>query len=187
MTEKASDVSSRTDHPLLEPATQEFVDGTAVCNPEINAFSIGAACAALAAMQAKPTRKPVTRSEAIEAPVGPKGFVGLHLIRPSGIGNRLPVIMLFHGKGWALGDASTRDRLARELAVGIRAAVVIVEFSRTPESRFSVALEEGYAATRYRRAPVLEYAPADCSAERCQVRRKRKPDRTRKAGSGDSD
>jgi acetyl esterase len=100
-------------------------------------------------MQAKPTGKPVTLSQAIEAPVGPKGLVGLHLIRPPGISSRLPIIMLFHGGGWALGDASTHDRLARELAVGTRAAVVIVEFSRTPESPFPIAIEEAYAATKY--------------------------------------
>ena len=149
MTETTSHLSSQPDHPPLEPATQEFVDGATVCNSKINELTIGAARATLVAMQTKPTGKPVTVAQAIVAPVGPKGFVGLHLVRPPGISNRLPVIMLFHGGGWALGDASTHDRLARELAVGIRAAVVIVEFGRTPESRFPVAIEEAYAATRY--------------------------------------
>ena len=151
MTETISHVSSQADYPPLEPVTQEFVDGAVVCNSKITELTIGAARASLVAMQAKPTGKPVTLSEAVVAPVGPKGFVHLHLVRPRGISSRLPVVMLFHGGGggWALGDASTHDRLARELAVGIRAAVVIVEFSRTPESRFPVAIEEAYAATRY--------------------------------------
>jgi acetyl esterase len=149
MTQTTSHVSSQTDHPPLEPATQEFVEGAIVCNSKINELSIGAARAALVAMQAKPSLKPVTLSQAIVAPAGPKGFVGLHLIRSPGIPNRLPVIMLFHGGGWALGDASTHDRLVRELAVGIRAAVVIVEFSRIPESPFPIAIDEAYAATRY--------------------------------------
>jgi acetyl esterase len=48
-----------------------------------------------------------------------------------------------------LGDATTHDRLARELAVGVRATVAVVEFSRTPESRFPTAIEEAYAATKY--------------------------------------
>jgi acetyl esterase len=149
MAQTTSHVTSQTEHPPLEPATQEFVDGVTGCNSKINELTIGAARATLVAMQAKPTGKPVTLSQAIVAPVGPKGFVSLHLVRPPGIPNRLPVIMLFHGGGWALGDASTHDRLAREFAVGIRAAVVIVEFSRTPESRFPIAIEEAYAATRY--------------------------------------
>jgi acetyl esterase len=149
MTEPISQVSSQTDHPPLEPVTQEFVDGATVYSSKINELTIGAARASLVAMQAKPTGKPGTLAQAIVAPVGPKGFVYLHLVRPPGVSGCLPVIMLFHGGGWALGDASTHDRLARELAVGIRAAVVIVEFSRTPESRFPVAIEEAYAATRY--------------------------------------
>jgi acetyl esterase len=57
--------------------------------------------------------------------------------------------MLFHGGGWTLGDAITHDRVARELAVGVRAAVVIVEYSRAPENRFPTAIEEAYAAIKY--------------------------------------
>jgi acetyl esterase len=149
MTETASHVPSQTDHLPLEPITQEFVDGATVCNSKIDELTIGAARATLVAMQTKPTGKPVTLAQAIVAPVGPKGFVNLHLIRPPEIPHPLPVIVLFHGGGWALGDASTHDRLARELAVGTRAAVAIVEFSRTPESRFPIAIEEAYAATRF--------------------------------------
>ncbi len=149
MTETTSPVSSLTDQPPLEPATQEFVDGLAASNLQLDELTVGAARAALVSMQAKPTGKPVTLAQVIVAPVGPKGFITLHLVRPPGTPDGLPVIMLFHGGGWALGDASTHDRLARELAVGVRAAVAIVEFSRTPESRFPVAIEEAYAATRY--------------------------------------
>jgi acetyl esterase len=149
MTETASHVPSQTDHPPLEPITQEFVDGATVCDSKIDELSVAAARAALVAMQAKPTGKPVTLAQAIVAPVGPRGFVNLHLVRPPEIPHPLPVIMLFHGGGWALGDASTHDRLARELAVGARAAAVIVEFSRTPESQFPIAIEEAYAATKF--------------------------------------
>jgi acetyl esterase len=150
MTETTLHVPLHTDRPPLGPVTQEFVDGATVCHSKIDELTtIGAARATLAAMQAKPTGKSETLSEAFVAPVRPKGFVSLHLMRPPGIPNRLPVIMLFRGGGWAPRDASTRDRLARELAAGIRVSVVIVEFSRTPESRFPIAIEEAYAATRY--------------------------------------
>jgi acetyl esterase len=135
--------------PPLEPVTQEFVDGLTACSPPISELTIGAARAALVAMQAKPTGKPITVAQRIVAPVGPKGFVRLDLIRPKEFRNPLPAVILFHGGGWALGDATTHDRLARELAVGVRATVVIVEFSRSPESRFPIAIEEAYAATKY--------------------------------------
>jgi acetyl esterase len=149
MTESTSDVPGQAYHPPLEPATQEFVDEIAASGWPSGELAVGAARAALVAMQSRPTGKPVTITESIVAPIGPKGFVRLHLVRPADFRGVLPAVVLFHGGGWALGDATTHDRLARELAVGVRAAIVIVEFSRTPESPFPVAVEEGYATTKY--------------------------------------
>ena len=149
MTETASHFPWQENNPPLEPATQEFVDGLAAWNSQICELTMATARAGLVAMQAKPTGKPITLAQAVVAPVGPKGFVHLHLVRPTEFRNPLPVVMLFPGGGWALGDATTHDRLARELAVGVRATVVIVEFSRPPESRFPIAIEEAYTATKY--------------------------------------
>jgi acetyl esterase len=64
--------------------------------------------------------------------------------------------MFFHGGGWVLCDFSTHSRLVHEIAVGAGAAVVFVEYSRSPEVRFPVANEEAYFATRY----VAENGPA---------------------------
>jgi len=47
------------------------------------------------------------------------------------------------------GGVDTDDRLIREIAVAVSAAVVFVAFGRAPEIQFSVALEEAYAATTY--------------------------------------
>jgi acetyl esterase len=149
MTGSASRVPWQAYNPPLESSTQEFVDGITAHGSQISEITTGAARAALLKMQARPTGKPITVARAIVAPVGPKGFVNLHLVRPTEIPNPVPVVLFFHGGGWALGDATTHDRLARELAVGVRAIVVIVEFSRTPESQFPIALEEAYAATKY--------------------------------------
>ena len=54
-----------------------------------------------------------------------------------------------HGGGWVLGNAATHDRLVRELAVGADAAVVFVEYDRSPEARYPVAIEQGYAVARW--------------------------------------
>ena len=48
-----------------------------------------------------------------------------------------------------LGDADTHDRLVRELAVGTDAAVVFVEYDRSPEARYPVAIEQGYATAQW--------------------------------------
>jgi len=57
--------------------------------------------------------------------------------------------MYFHGAGWVMGDSTTHDRLVRQLASGAAAMVVFVDYSRAPEHRYPVAIEEAYAATCY--------------------------------------
>ena len=82
-------------------------------------------------------------------PAGPSGNLKLRIFRPEGSASRLPVVMYFHGGGWVLGDADTYDHFMRELTNGSAAAVVFVEYSRSPEARYPVALEECYAATKW--------------------------------------
>jgi acetyl esterase len=47
------------------------------------------------------------------------------------------------------GNSHTHDRLIRELAVGARAAVVFPDYSRSPEARYPVAIEETYAVLEW--------------------------------------
>jgi acetyl esterase/lipase len=54
-----------------------------------------------------------------------------------------------HGGGWVLGNADTHDRLVREFAFGTGAAVVFVEYDRSPEAHYPVAIEQGYATARW--------------------------------------
>jgi len=61
----------------------------------------------------------------------------------------LPAVIYIHGGGWILGDRNTHDRLVREIAVGAGAAVVFVDYDRSPEARYPVAIEQAYAATCY--------------------------------------
>jgi acetyl esterase/lipase len=59
------------------------------------------------------------------------------------------VILYMHGGGWVLGNAGTHDRLVRELAVGAGAALAFVEYDRSPEAHYPVAIEQGYATARW--------------------------------------
>jgi acetyl esterase len=61
----------------------------------------------------------------------------------------LPVILYMHGGGWVLGNADTHDRLVREFAVGTGAAIVFVEYDRSPEAHYPVAIEQGYATAQW--------------------------------------
>jgi acetyl esterase len=75
--------------------------------------------------------------------VGTDGYVTLRCLRPMGATGRLPVIVYMHGAGWVFGDRLTHDRLTRELAAGTGAVVVFPEYSRSPEARYPVAIEQG--------------------------------------------
>jgi acetyl esterase len=82
---------------------------------------------------------------------GPHGDIPLRLFRPAGTaaGERLPVLVYFHGGGWVIGDPDTHDTLCRELANGSRCAVVSVDYRLAPEHRFPAAADDALAATRW--------------------------------------
>jgi acetyl esterase/lipase len=41
--------------------------------------------------------------------------VRLHIVRPEGVKDRLPVFIFIHGGGWILGDFPTHQRMVRDL------------------------------------------------------------------------
>jgi acetyl esterase len=49
----------------------------------------------------------------IDIPGGPTGHVRVHIVRPQGSEEALPVAMYYHGGGWVLGDFGTHERLVR--------------------------------------------------------------------------
>jgi acetyl esterase len=75
-------------------------------------------------------------------------------VRPPDSVGTLPVILCMHG-GWVLGNAHTHDGLVRELAVGTGAAVAFVEYDRSPQARYPVAIEQGTSATGCSRSSEL--------------------------------
>jgi acetyl esterase len=64
----------------------------------------------------------------------------------------LPAVVFVHGGGWVVGGKDTHDRLVREIAHGAEAAVVVVDYSRSPEARYPVAVEEVYAVLAWVRS-----------------------------------
>jgi acetyl esterase len=80
---------------------------------------------------------------------GPTGQIGLRIVRPQGPGGALPVVMCFHGGGWMLGDRETHDRLVREIVTGAQAIVAFVEFARSPQAKYPIAIEQAYTATSW--------------------------------------
>lgn len=136
--------------PVLEPATQRFIDTLAANNaPPIYTLSPADARNVLAGAQAQPVQKQPAKIEDLVIEAGPTGKIALRIVRPERAIGALPVIMYFHGGGWVLGDRNTHDRLVREIANGAQAEVVFVDYDRSPEAKYPVPIEQAYAATRY--------------------------------------
>ena len=74
----------------------------------------------------------------------------LTIVRPVDSKHKtLPAFMYFHGGGWVLGDFQTHERLVRDLVVGSGAVAVFVNYTLSPEAGYGVAIEQGYAATKW--------------------------------------
>lgn len=136
--------------PVLEPATQNFLDGLAAANvPAIYTLTPQQARDLLSGAQAGTIAAPAVDTEDRTLPVGPTGSTRVRIYRPKGNTDRLPVIVYFHGAGWVMGGTDTHDRLVRELAVGANAALVFVDYERSPEAKYPTAIEQDYAVTKY--------------------------------------
>src|SRR4051794_4947976 len=132
---------------VLEPASQAFVEATAT-PPFLYELGPAGARAVLDEVQAAPIDKLPVQERWITVPAD-VGDVRVRIVRPHDSVGPLPVVVYMHGGGWVLGNADTHDRLVRELAVGARAAVGFVEYDRSPEARYPVAIEQGYATARW--------------------------------------
>src|SRR6201991_4968638 len=132
---------------VLEPASQAFVEATAV-PPFLYELTPDEARKVLDDVQAAPIDKLPVDERWITAPAE-AGDVQVRIIRPAGAEGTLPVILYMHGGGWVLGNAATHDRLVRELACGTGAALAFVEYDRSPEAHYPVAIEQGYATARW--------------------------------------
>jgi acetyl esterase len=132
---------------VLEPASQAFVEATA--NPPfLYELTPTEARAVLDDVQAAPIAKLPVHERWITVPAD-VGDVGVRIVRPTGSVGALPVVVYMHGGGWVLGNAGTHDRLVRELAVGAHVAVAFVEYDRSPEAPYPVAIEQGYATAQW--------------------------------------
>ncbi|WP_419869141.1 alpha/beta hydrolase [Chryseobacterium sp. CT-SW4] len=75
--------------------------------------------------------------------------VNIHVVKPKGAQDGLPVFMFFHGGGWVLGDYPTHKRLVRDLVVKSGAVAVFPDYTPSPEAHYPVAINQAYAATKW--------------------------------------
>ncbi|MFF5408612.1 alpha/beta hydrolase [Streptomyces misionensis] len=132
----------------LEPAAQAFVEATAH-PPFLYQLPPAEGRKVVDTVQDAPIFLPDIDEEWVTIPGGPTGAVNVRIVKPAGTTADLPVILYIHGAGWVFGDAHTHDRLVRDLAIGAGAAVVFIEYDRSPEAGYPVAVEQSYTAAQW--------------------------------------
>jgi acetyl esterase len=132
---------------FLEAAAQEFAEATSQ-PPFLYELGPDGARKILDDLQAAPIAKPDVADKWITVPAE-VGDVRVRILKPVDATGALPTILYMHGGGWVLGNSGTHDRLIRELTVGVNAAVVFVEYDRSPEVQYPVAIEQGYATAQW--------------------------------------
>ncbi|MGB3482666.1 MAG: alpha/beta hydrolase [Mycobacterium sp.] len=68
---------------------------------------------------------------------------------PTAANTTLPVVLFFHGGGFAVGDLDSYDGTARQHAVGADAVVVSVDYRLAPEHPHPAAVQDAWTATTW--------------------------------------
>jgi acetyl esterase len=134
---------------ILDPAVQAFLDGLPAGKPIQTLSPVEARGVLSDVQQAANVGLADVQIKDVTLPIGPTGSTNIRVIRPAGATGVLPAIVYMHGGGWVLGDRDTHDRLIRELAIGASAALIFVDYERSPEARYPVAIEQGYAVAKH--------------------------------------
>ena len=79
----------------------------------------------------------------IEVDTGGWGAIPVYFVMPQGCAPR-HAIFYIHGGGWVFGSFHTHEKLVRELAARTESLVVFPEYSRSPEAKYPMAIEQCY-------------------------------------------
>jgi acetyl esterase len=84
------------------------------------------------------------------------GDFGVRVYTPAGTATVRPIVVYFHGGGWAAGDLDTHDSTARYYAANAGAVVVSVDYRQPPEHKFPAAVNDSFAAVEWTAAHARE-------------------------------
>lgn len=79
---------------------------------------------------------------------GPAGDIPIRIYTPRELkqGEKLPVLLWYHGGGFVIGDLDTHDSVCRMIANQADCLVVAVDYRLAPEHKFPAAVEDCHAA-----------------------------------------
>lgn len=148
-----SDLSKETpgyqDDPHLSTGTKKYLDVLNSGNTPVESLPPTEARSVLEGAQSAFTVNVSGITEEYKTIEADEMPLKLVIVRPSVVSKKSPAFLFFHGGGWVLGDYPTHKRLVRDLVVASGYPAVFVEYTRSPEVKFPVALNQCYAATQW--------------------------------------
>lgn len=134
----------------IDPQAQALLDQLAALGaPALNTLSVEDARKMLAMMGELSGLEPEPVAKVDDRLIpGPAGQIAVRIYTPQG-GGPFPVLVFFHGGGFALGSIETHDELCRALTNAAGCIAVSVDYRLAPEHRFPAAVDDCYAATRW--------------------------------------
>ncbi|MDA8267491.1 MAG: alpha/beta hydrolase [Actinomycetota bacterium] len=135
----------------LDPQARSLLDDLAAGGgrplAEVDLAEARELLAAGAALARQPSSPVSSQDRSIP---GPGGTIPVRIYRPEATGTEpLPIVVYFHGGGFVLGGLDSHDPLCRQLAAGVPATVVSVDYRLAPEHPFPAAVDDATAATRW--------------------------------------
>ncbi|WP_343304314.1 alpha/beta hydrolase [Chitinophaga niabensis] len=135
--------------PHLSPAVKEFLKPLNAGGPPVESLPVPDARKVLVDAQAA-VKVDVSGIDVSEKTITTDGFtIKLHIVRPEGVSEKLPVFIFIHGGGWVLGDFPTHKRLVRDLVVASGYASVFVNYTPSPDAKYPQAVNEIFAVTKW--------------------------------------
>jgi acetyl esterase/lipase len=137
-----------TARPEIDPAMKAVLDAFPLTFTAADGVEV--ARARLRQLQAPPEMLPDLRTENLIIKHADLIDIPVRIYWPPVTEHRdLPVVVFYHGGGFALGDLDTHDPVARAHAVGAEAIVVSVDYRLAPEHPFPAGVDDCWAALQW--------------------------------------
>src|SRR3984893_665642 len=137
--------------PPIDPMLKAVLDAFPLTFTAADGVEV--ARARLRQLQAPPEMLPDLRIENLVISHGDLTDIPVRIYWPPGSAieehRDLPVVVFYHGGGFALGDLETHDPVARAHAVGAEAIVVSVDYRLAPEHPFPAGVDDCWAALQW--------------------------------------
>lgn len=134
--------------PEIDPLLKMLLDAVPLTFKASDGVEV--ARAQLAALKAPPELLPDLRIEDRTVGYGDRTDIPVRIYwPPTAAQENLPVVVFYHGGGWALGDLDTHDHVARAHAVGADAIVVSVDYRLAPEHPHPAGVHDSWAALQW--------------------------------------